>query len=244
VPQEGIDIVLPVCRTTRNLGPDSVTAIIIQVKNAMDYKETLQGHLFDAMDSVVKSAMFSKLPEPGVDCDPDSEPTLAGPEKKKRRMDPKPSPEKVDPKPDIRIVFALASPEPGVTFRRRPKKKHYFDRFTTGTFDIWLAGLSDETYSQMIEDGDLVYYRTLLERSLAPHDAFELKDVPRIGKDAKKSRGARRRKMVPLTFPEHAHHSIHRVKDVEKQGEEAGAGPSTMQPRRLSRFTKKKSVAS
>jgi hypothetical protein len=88
--QEGIDIVLPVCRTTQNLGLDSVTARIIQVKNAIDYKERLQGHLFDAMDSVVKLAMFSKLPEPGVDCDPDpdcdpdSEPTPAGPEKKKR----------------------------------------------------------------------------------------------------------------------------------------------------------------
>ncbi len=33
--QEGIDIVLPVCQTTRNLGPDSVTAIIVQVKNAI-----------------------------------------------------------------------------------------------------------------------------------------------------------------------------------------------------------------
>jgi hypothetical protein len=49
-------------------------------------------------------------------------------------MDPKLSPEKVDPMPVIRIVFALASPEPGVKFRKRPEKKHYFDRFTT--FDI------------------------------------------------------------------------------------------------------------
>jgi hypothetical protein len=48
--QEGIDIVLPVCHTTQNLGPDSVTAILIQVKNAKDYKETIHGDLFDAMD--------------------------------------------------------------------------------------------------------------------------------------------------------------------------------------------------
>jgi hypothetical protein len=89
-----------------------------------------------------------------------------------------------------------------------------------------------------------VYYRTLLERSLAPHDTFELKDVPRIGKEAKKSRGARRRKMVSLTFPEHAHHNIHWVKDVEKQGEGAGAGPSTMQHAGSADSPKKKSVAS
>ena len=44
----------------------------------------------------------------------------------------------------------------------------------------------------------------LLDRSLVPHDAFELKDVPPgIGNKAKKSRGACRRKMAPLTFPGH-----------------------------------------
>ncbi|KAI0278136.1 hypothetical protein BGY98DRAFT_558024 [Russula aff. rugulosa BPL654] len=60
--------------------------------------------------------------------------------------------------------------------------------------------------------GDLPGYETLLDRSLALHDAFELKDVLQIGKKAKKSRGARRRQMVPLAYPEHAHHRIHRVK--------------------------------
>jgi hypothetical protein len=163
-----------------------VTAIIIQVQNAKDYKATLQADLFDAMDSVVQSAIFSKLPEPepGVDCDPDpdSEPTPAGPEKKKRRMDPKPSPEKVVPKAVIRIVFALASPEPAIVFRNRPEIKCHLDGFTT--FDIWLAGLSDKTFRQ-IEDADLEHYKMLLEHSLAPHDAFELKDDPGIGKKAK-----------------------------------------------------------
>lgn len=43
--QEGIDIVLPVCHVTQDLGPDSVAAIIIQVKNAKDYNAALQGHL-------------------------------------------------------------------------------------------------------------------------------------------------------------------------------------------------------
>jgi hypothetical protein len=91
----------------------------------------------------------------------------------------------------------LASPEPAVVFKDRPSL-HHFDGFTV--FDIWLAGLSHETFKQ-IEDRDLEHYQTLLEHSLAPqcpHDPFELKDVPHIGKAAKKSRGARRRKMVPL----------------------------------------------
>jgi hypothetical protein len=194
--QEGIDIVLPVFHVKQNLGPDSVTAIIIQVKNAKDSTATLQGELFSRMDAVVKSVIFS---EPGVVSDSVSESTSTEPMKKKRKV-------ALNLKPVIRIVFALASPEPAIVFRDRPKKRHHFDGFTA--FDIWLAGLSDKAYRQ-IEDEDLVHYQTLLERSLVPHDAFELKDVPHIGEEAKKSRGARRRKMVPLIFPEHAHHSIH-----------------------------------
>jgi hypothetical protein len=223
--EQGVDIVFPVCHMTQNLGPDSVTAIIIQVKNAKDYKATLQADLFDAIDSVVKSAIFSKLPEPGVDCDPDpdpdSEPTPAGPEKKKRRMNPKPSPEKVDPRAVIRIVFALASPEPAIVFRNRPEIKCHLDGFTT--FDIWLAGLSDKTFRQ-IEDADLEHYKMLLEHLLAPHDAFELKDDPGIGKKAKKLRGARRQKMAPLTLPGHAHHRIHR--NPKSLGEGSGGQAS------------------
>ena len=34
--QQGIDIVLPVCHMTQGLGPDTVTAIVIQVKNNED----------------------------------------------------------------------------------------------------------------------------------------------------------------------------------------------------------------
>jgi hypothetical protein len=211
--QEGIHIILPVFHVKQNLGPDSVTAIIVQVKNAKDYTATLQGKLFSRMGPVVKSVIFS---EPGVD--PNSESTQTEPMEKKRKV-------AVNLKPVIRMVFALASPEPAVVFRDRPEKRHHFDGFTT--FDIWLAGLSDKAYRQ-IEDGDLVHYQTLLERSLTPHDAFELKDVPHIGEEAKKSRGARRRKMVPLIFAEHAHHSIH--EQLENPGEVGGqptAGPST-----------------
>ena len=229
--QEGIDIVLPICDTTQNLGPDSVTAVIIQVNNATDYNATLQTDLFDAMDSVVKSAIFSKLPGLGVDCDPDPDydsksttETPAEPKKKKRKVTAMPKVTlgsvKVDPKAVIRIVFALASPEPAVVFRDQPEIGRHSDGFTA--FDIWLAGLSDKTFRQ-IEDADLDPYETLLERSLAPHDAFELKDVARIGKKAKISRGARRRKMAPLTFPGHAHHCIHR--NPKSLGEASGGQP-------------------
>jgi hypothetical protein len=230
--QEGIDIILPVCDIKKKLGPDSVTAIIIQVKNAKDYKAALQKELFDAMDSVVKSVIFTKLPEPGVDCDPDSDSdcdpdsdsdqTPAEPKKKKRKVE-TPELAKAKPKAIIRVVFALASSEPAVVFKDRPMKRHNFDGFTA--FDIWLAGLSDKTFKQ-IQDEDMKHYESLLERSLSPHDAFQLKDVPRIGKEAKKLRGARRRKMVPLAFPEPAHHGIHRrVKVPDDPGEGSGGQP-------------------
>jgi hypothetical protein len=132
-------------------------------------------------------------------------------------MPKKVTPEPVDPKAVIRMVFALASPEPAVVFRNRPEIKRHLNGFTA--LDIWLAGLSDETFRQ-IEDADLEQYKTLLERSLAPHDAFELKDVPGM---AKKSRRASRRKMAPLTLPEHAHHCIHR--NPKSLGEGSGGQP-------------------
>ncbi|KAF8339651.1 uncharacterized protein EI90DRAFT_3037372 [Cantharellus anzutake] len=211
--QEGIDIVLPICHTTQNLGPDSVTAVVIQVKNAWDYKATLKPSSFDAMDFMVKSAIFSKLRL----SDSDSESTLelkttepAEPKKKKRKVDLRPRevvPDlEVVPKPVIRVVFALASPEPAVIFKEQPEAKHPFDGFTT--FDIWLAGLSHETFRQ-IQEVDLESYKILLERSLMPHDAFKLKDEPNVGEKARKGKGACRQRMVPLAHLGCSHHAIH-----------------------------------
>jgi hypothetical protein len=140
----------------QNLGPDSVTAIIIQVKNAMKYNATLKGGLFDAMDT---AAIFSE---------PNSDVTSAQPKQKRKKL---------ESKEVIRIVFALASPEPTVRFRERADKQNHFDGFTA--FDIWLAGLSNEKFRQ-IQSQDLTHYKTLLERSLAPHDALKLEDVPQI----------------------------------------------------------------
>jgi hypothetical protein len=193
--QEGIDIILPICHMTKNLGPDSVTAIIIQVKNPKDYRGTLQGNLFDAMDSIVKSTMFSKLPDPDSDSGSTPAETPSEPSKKKRKVTLESV--KVEPKAVIRMVTALASPEPAIVFKDRPEKNDGFDGFTA--FDLWLAGLSNQTFKQ-IQDTDIEPYKTLLERSLASHDAFGLKGVPRIGENARELRGARRRKMAPLTF--------------------------------------------
>src|SRR5712671_5378483 len=200
--QEGIDIVLPVHRTTQNLGPDSVTAIVVQVKNAKDYNGTPKPSLFDEMDSFVKSTIFSRV-ESDSQQKPNT-PAQAKPPKKKQRVS-QPKMVDVDLKPVIRLVFALASPEPAVIFRTQPEKRHCSD---SDASDIWLAGVSCETFGQ-IQEEDLQSYQTLLERSLLPHDAFNLADEPKTGKEARKARGPRRRRMAPLIFPEPGHDGIH-----------------------------------
>ncbi len=48
--QTGIDIVLPVCAREGNLSGDSVTAIIIQVKNAKRHGNNIDKTIFDGMD--------------------------------------------------------------------------------------------------------------------------------------------------------------------------------------------------
>ena len=197
--QENIDIVLPVCDTTRNLGPDSVTAIIIQVKNAEDFGRKYNKSLYDGMDSAVTSTIFSE-----------SKSTTGAPERKE-----------VTPKPVIRLVFALASPEPAVAFRPGAEvKRHETHHYAFTTFDIWLAGLSEETFKQI--GADLEPYQALLERSLLPHDAFEMKDDPKIGEEARILRGARRRRMAPLALPGTGHHEIHQ--GMEGLGKKPGEG--------------------
>jgi hypothetical protein len=48
--QDGIDIVLPVCSTKGNLSRDTVTAILIQVKNAKRIGCSIDKAIFDGMD--------------------------------------------------------------------------------------------------------------------------------------------------------------------------------------------------
>ncbi|KAF8311127.1 uncharacterized protein EI90DRAFT_3098004 [Cantharellus anzutake] len=206
--QEGIDIVLPICHTTRNLCPDSMTAMVIQVKNAPTYKATLKSSLFDTMDRAV---LFSTSDSDFAEASGEPNITeLAEPKKKKRKMAPGPSvipkPEAADLKPVIRVVFDLASPEPAVVFRQWPEVQHHFSGFTT--FDIWLAGLSCKTFKQ-IQEADLESYQILLERSLMPHDALSLKDEPNVGEKARQGKEASRQSMVPLILPGLSHHGIH-----------------------------------
>ena len=85
--QEGIDILLPVCDTKRELSRRSVTAVLIQVKNAKRYKKDLDKTLFDGMDPL-NLGIFPKTP-PNAPLATDIL------------------------KPVIRLVFALASPEIG-----------------------------------------------------------------------------------------------------------------------------------
>ena len=178
--QKGIDIVLPVCHTEQILSPDSVTAILIQVKNAKDFGKDMKSTLFDAMCPFDLGVFPVAKEEP-----------LA-----------RPPPE---PKPVIRLVFALASPEASVVFREGATRKNHPDAFTA--FDIWLAGLSADTFKQV--GLDLDPYRILLDRSLRPHDAFELMDDPLVEDATKMLRGSRRRRVAPLTLPLHDHGSIH-----------------------------------
>ena len=197
---EGIDIILPVCYTTQNLGPDSVTAIIIHVTNGKDFNTELNESLYYAMDPAVTSTIFSMLPD--SDLTTENASALVEPKKKKRKTSPISN--NVTPKPVIRMVFALASPEPAIVFRGRASAEHHLDEFTA--FDIWLAGLSDQTFKQ-VQDADLEPYEKLLEHSPLPRDTFELQDDRHLGDKARYLRRARKQRMAPLTAPGADHYA-------------------------------------
>jgi hypothetical protein len=181
--QAYVDIVLPVCNTQQNLSSDSMTAILIRVKNAERSKKNIEETLFDTM-SPFDLGMF---PEEGS-----------------------PITVTVTPKPVIRLVFAFASPDAGVVFREQPECTKTRPGTSFTAFDIWLAGLSTSTFGKIGGANDLDAYRTLLDRSLRPHlhGAFELMEDPHVGDAAKKLRGSRRRRVVPLTLSHPDHESI------------------------------------
>jgi len=98
--QLGVDIVLPVCVRDSPLGPKTVTAILIQVKNSRRYGRKIDKTLFDAMD-----------------------PFSIG-------LFPSPNPDNLPPKPIIRMVFAFALDEEcGVLFPSTPTLQQR-DKFT------------------------------------------------------------------------------------------------------------------
>lgn len=157
----GVDIVLPVCNTQRKLSRDTVSHILVRVKNSEEYGLDIDETLFDQLNPI-KLGLF---------------------------------PDDVIPKPVIRIVFALTSGEAGVTFSQvRGPELHRADPFTA--FDVWFAGLSTATFKHI--DEDLDSYRTLLERSVRPHDAFELLDDREADDETRYWRGSIRRNMAPL----------------------------------------------
>ena len=59
--QAGVDIVLPACVRTGDLSHDTVTAILIQVKNAKQYDDKINKTLFDMMGPI-QIALFGKGP--------------------------------------------------------------------------------------------------------------------------------------------------------------------------------------
>jgi len=184
--QEGVDIVLPLCDTKQKLSRNSMTAILIQVKNDVTYKDNPVSKLFDKMDPF----------ELGIF--PEDRPSTS-----------------FIPQPVIRLVFALASSKACVAFRERrdPNRTTRSKGHDFTAFDIWLAGLSTDTFRQI--GGDLVPYQILLERSLRPHDAFELTDDPLVGEKAKKLRKPRRQRVAPLAYSGPDYEAIHRKKDQE-----------------------------
>jgi hypothetical protein len=109
------------------------------------------------------------------------------------------------PLPVIRMVFALASNQTGVSYPTIPKRrKHHGERFTA--YDIWFAGLSENTFDGIKDDVDS--YKELLARSLQPHDAYSLKWMPNDYQNelTKKARASLRRRLEPLAYLEPEHH--------------------------------------
>ncbi|KAI0248394.1 hypothetical protein BJV78DRAFT_1354923 [Lactifluus subvellereus] len=111
------------------------------------------------------------------------------------------------PLPVIRMVFALASHQPGVLFPAVPERRNHDGRFTA--YDIWCAGLSPETFKDI--GGDLTSYQALLQRSLQPHDVYDLKETKDqyLDESTRNARGSLRRRMEPLADTRDEHNYNH-----------------------------------
>ena len=115
--------------------------------------------------------------------------------------------EGLTPRPAIRMVFALASEKHDVLFPtvRERERGRFFDNCTT--FDIWCAGLS--SFKNLEED--MTSYQVLLDRSLQPHDAFNLRELndKYLDRVTRASRASRRRRMAALTMVHSDHRQIY-----------------------------------
>ena len=106
------------------------------------------------------------------------------------------------PLPIIRMVFALGSDEPGVTFPAQ-EKSDPVGTFTS--YDSWCEGMSSGTFACIGDD--LSSYRTLLDRSLQDSKFYDLMDLPRrfVTERSISERGGARRRMRKLTGSHYAH---------------------------------------
>ena len=65
--QESIDLVIPICHTQQALSRDSVTAILVRVKNGAKYQFKLHKPLFDGMDPIELGLFPAKVaPKPVI----------------------------------------------------------------------------------------------------------------------------------------------------------------------------------
>ena len=111
------------------------------------------------------------------------------------------------PLPVIRMVFALAAEQPGVSFPDIPERGNHTERFTA--YDVWCAGLSPETFKDIGDD--LSSYQALLHRSLQSHDVYDLKETKDQYMDeaTRSARGSLRRRMEPLADTRDEHNYSH-----------------------------------
>ena len=137
--QRGFDIVIPVLMG-QVLRPQFVTAIFIQVKNDSCFTDDPYIPLFALIDPF-QSGFFSE---------DDAKVTLTLP-------------------PILRIVLALASEKSIVTGPIRPRSASHRDdvkdKFTA--YDLWIAGVSRESFGVIPDEYTSKQYRLLLDRTLS-----------------------------------------------------------------------------
>ena len=108
------------------------------------------------------------------------------------------------PLPVIRMVFALASPQPGVTIAKRGTRSTSRKKTRSPTtFDIWCAGCCDKTFKVISKDENATY-RSLLNRTFDRSSDY---DVDSKNADFKKDVAKSRRSMYPGADTDAAHWS-------------------------------------
>jgi hypothetical protein len=143
--QRGVDIIIPVLMGTV-LHPKFVTAIFVQVKNDRSYTNKVVDSLFTAMDPC-EVKLFTEKAKP-----------------------PPPRP------PVLRIVLALASEKSAVkgpTFGTRSSSriKNTSD-FTA--YDLWIAGVSSESFGVIPDTNTQEQYRLLLDRTRNVFNGYDM----------------------------------------------------------------------